>query len=297
MEPRQLRMFLALVEDSSLASTAGSCGLSESTLAAQISSLEEELGCSLFRRKNGHFTLSAAGQVFMPRAKEILNSLNRAVGEMEAVLRKGPLLNIGHIGDWWMHRHEAVLTEFRHEQPDVQLNLVQGNADEVLAGLRDATFDLAVLEHVDVALRIEFKVRRMDVHGASVVLPHTHPLARRRRVALTELASDPWYLWSEQSHPGRAKGFLEACAEASFKPCVCGEVTSREMLFEQVLSAGGTGFVNDLACATVPSGLVLVPIRPAVVELPLFALWSDHSPKRALIESFTAKLLAEHPQG
>ena len=61
------------------------------------------------------------------------------------------------------------------------------------------------------------------LNGADVIIfavPSTHPLAKRRKLALSELANEVWIGWDERLYPGRRALLLESAEAARFRPCI-----------------------------------------------------------------------------
>ena len=86
-------------------------------------------------------------------------------------------------------------------------------------------------------------------------LPEGHPLAEQRRIALADLASEPWILSSAHQAPGFNARVTTACAQAGFVP----QITQHAVQMGTTL---GLVAVN-LGVALVP-GLLIKP-RAGVV--------------------------------
>src|SRR5215207_119375 len=80
LEVRQLRAFVALVEQGSVTAAAQSLGLAQSTVSESLSALERALGTPLFLRRRGmhELVLTDAGDALLPHAEEVLATINAA---------------------------------------------------------------------------------------------------------------------------------------------------------------------------------------------------------------------------
>lgn len=81
-----IRSFLILVQEGSYTKTARRLYLSQQAVSKQMSRLEEDLGCTLFRREQGKLALTEAGQVFydaFSRMDAILEDARRRAGQMK----------------------------------------------------------------------------------------------------------------------------------------------------------------------------------------------------------------------
>lgn len=262
-------------------------------MGRHIADLEESLGCSLFRRKGAHVSLSAAGQVFHQRAKDILASAAAAAGEVRATAAAlASQIRIGHSGLWWMQRYSSALARFRHEYPAIHLHPLEAVPAELPGALRRGELDMALMEHADVAMRIEFKLRRVEALPALVVLPAGHDLAKRRKLSLKDLASEVWLGWDERLFPGRRHLLLDAAESARFCPCISQDVDSEESLYEMVAAGDAIGFVGHAPSSGALDGVCLVPLHPAEIEFPLFLAWRKDAENIDSLEALASQLLA-----
>lgn len=81
-----IRSFLILAREGSYTKTARQLYLSQQAVSKQMSRLEEDLGCTLFRRAEGKLALTEAGQVFydaFSRMDGILEEAKRRAGQMD----------------------------------------------------------------------------------------------------------------------------------------------------------------------------------------------------------------------
>lgn len=295
MELKQLRYFIALADDPHLERAAQHCGLSASGLGRRISELEESLGCSLFRRKGHHVSLSAAGQVFYQRAKDLLTSAAAAAGEVRATAAAlASQIRVGHSGLWWMQRYTGALARFRHENPGLNLHPMEYVPAELPGALRRSELDMAFVEYVDVALRIEFKVRRVEALPALIALSTGHRLAKKRKLSLKDLAEEVWVGWDEKFFPGRSHLLLDAAESERFLPCIAQDADSDFALYDLVSTGELVGFLGHKPEGDMPVGVKLIPLQPAVIEFPLFLAWRRDADNFEQLETFAHHLLNGH---
>jgi DNA-binding transcriptional LysR family regulator len=74
MELEQLRIFVAVAEHGSYSAAAKDLFVSHSTTSRAVSALENELGVTLFDRKNRILGLTQAGQSLLRDARELLEN-------------------------------------------------------------------------------------------------------------------------------------------------------------------------------------------------------------------------------
>ncbi len=84
MELRTLRYLVAVSDAGSVTAASRVLHVAQPSLSRQLRQLERELGIALFDRRDGRLTLSAAGQQFLPVARDVLH---RADAAREAAAR------------------------------------------------------------------------------------------------------------------------------------------------------------------------------------------------------------------
>lgn len=78
MEFKQLQYFLSAAEYLNFTEAAQACFIVQSAMSQQISSLEKELGVTLFVREKRVLRLTAEGETLVLEARKILNQVNNS---------------------------------------------------------------------------------------------------------------------------------------------------------------------------------------------------------------------------
>lgn len=194
METRQLEYFLAVAEELSFTRAAERVFAVQSTISAAITSLERELGASLFERSTKRVSLTDAGRALLPEARAAVESIDRvrsAVADTSAGIRGR--LRVGIFTNLVAIDLPALLGDFHARHPLVDLQLAAspsgstGFVDDVARGRVDVAFmglprhDLAPL-HVFDLVTTEFVA----------ILPKGHRLAAETTVRLADLVTEPF---------------------------------------------------------------------------------------------------------
>src|SRR5262245_22443960 len=85
MELQQLRYVVAIADEGTFTAAAEACFVAQPSLSHAIRTLERELGVELFHRVGRRPTLTAAGEAFVPAAREAMRALDTVRAEVDAV--------------------------------------------------------------------------------------------------------------------------------------------------------------------------------------------------------------------
>ena len=83
LEIRHLKLMAAIAETGSVTQAGNRLHLTQSALSHQLRDAEEQLGASLFERKNRKMVLTAAGERLLQTAKNVLAELDRAATDIQ----------------------------------------------------------------------------------------------------------------------------------------------------------------------------------------------------------------------
>ncbi|MDQ2952642.1 MAG: LysR substrate-binding domain-containing protein [Chloroflexota bacterium] len=250
MQIGQLRAFLAVAEQRHFTRAARELGMAQPSVSAHVRRLEAELGNELFDRRKGDLRLTVAGEALLPFARRILADVDAAGAELSQVggLARGRL-SIGATPSLAATLVPPVLARFHAAYPGIELALREAGSMDLVSALVEGAVDIAlvILPVRHDALETQALLREELV----VAVARTHPLARRRTIAMTDLRDVPLVMF-RQGYDLRS-ATEAACRAAGFAPTFA--VEGGEMDGVLRLTAAGLG------AAIVPS-LVVEPRGP-----------------------------------
>jgi DNA-binding transcriptional LysR family regulator len=242
MELRHLRYFIAVAEELHFGRAAERLFIAQPPLSQQIQQLERELGFLLFNRTQRRVELTAAGQLFLDEARELLTGLEKAVSASRRVARgEVGWLGIGFVGTATYEFLPAVLSEFRTQYPEVELVLRELVTAKQVQALRDRRI------HVGLARPgvVEEGIVSESLYREPLVaaLPERHPLSQRDRLTLEALASEPFILFPRHPKPSYADFLVGICEQAGFTPHVVQETAEIHTAISLVAAGLGVTLV------------------------------------------------------
>ena len=185
MNDKTLRLFLAVADSGSFSRAEAGSYISKPAILKQMDALEAELELKLFVRSSHGVQLTEAGRVFYQGAKKLLDMQEKLLADCRKSAMEEKVLRIGNV------EHQALLTEvteaFALKYPDVRIQRIihpnHSGEYRVEHGIMDVaeTFYSPILAKMAAAYTplIDLPYRAVVREG--------HPLARRRRVSLSEL--------------------------------------------------------------------------------------------------------------
>lgn len=203
LDPRQLEVFLAVVETGSVSLAARRLRLTQPTVSRDVAQLERLTGLVLFDRGRGGMRPTAEGLLFAEEVRRTFAGLDRITASAEAIRRgaQGQVVvaALPIYADGFVIRALGALAG---EMPEVRARVETQLIDEILRKVLHDQIDLGVVAGPFLQPpRIETVV--LGRRRLMAVMRHDHPLAGRREVGVAELAGADLVLMA-QSNPHRA---------------------------------------------------------------------------------------------
>jgi DNA-binding transcriptional LysR family regulator len=222
IELRHLRYFVAVAEELHFGRAAQRLHLAQPPLSQQIRKLEEILGYPLFVRTSRAVRLTSAGSVFLDRARRTLRNVQEDIDEARSIGRGDVgFLRVGFIGSSMLTPLPAMLGQYRHQYPKVQLLLSESFSSLLGQSLLKGTLDAAFLRDGDPTPGLTIDPLFSEAYVA--VLPHTHSLAGRRSISAALLRDEPFVFFSPAAGKLAYERTLSLCLEHGFRPNVVQE--------------------------------------------------------------------------
>ncbi|HSV82002.1 MAG TPA: LysR substrate-binding domain-containing protein [Ramlibacter sp.] len=222
LSTRQIRAFLALAQQKNFTRAARQCHLSQSAFSALIRTLEDAISLRLFDRDTRKVELTPEGRLFEAGAARVLADLQLALEDIgeHAARRRGrvALAALPSLAAGWL---PPVLAQFHARHPGIALDVADALSEACVERVRSGQADFSLA-----AIRASAPELRTDPFCSDrfhLVCRADHPLARRKRPALADLAQEPFI------HLARSSSVRQHI-EAAIRPAQMNTVMELEQL-------------------------------------------------------------------
>jgi DNA-binding transcriptional LysR family regulator len=242
MDLRHLRYFVTVAEELHFSRAARKLNISQPPLSRQIRELEEEIGVELLRRSKRRVEMTAAGTVFLNRARILL----RDSAELAEAARRAERGEAGHVSVGFIHTAgygllPAVIREFRDANPAVEVTLQQQGSLAQIAELERGRIDIGFTWSSVVGDRMASVCLLREAFVVAV--PRLHAAAGKRNLSLAAFAREPFVSYPQRRSPYLHDAVFKLCASAGFVPKVRHETDSVHTVLGLVAAGCGIGLV------------------------------------------------------
>lgn len=259
LDPLSLKLFIAVMEEGTIADAAQREHLAASAVSKRLSELEDVLDTELFIRSNKGVEATAAAFALLNLAREVLNNLDDIVAQMGEYSSgtRGHVrvfANISAITQFL----PGQLKSFMVEHPLVQIHLQERISTVIAKAVAENAADIGILNAGNYGENLTLLPYQED--ELVVVAPHGHALARKKSVKLVEALEFDFV----GAHPGSAiNNLLTKAASEAGKPLKLRiQVTGFDALCLMVAAGMGVGVMPRKSAQLYQAelGIKLVPL-------------------------------------
>jgi DNA-binding transcriptional LysR family regulator len=299
MELRHLRYFVVVAEELHFRRAAERLHMSQPPLSQQIRQLEEEVGATLLLRNQRRVELTAAGQAFFIRAREILDAVEDAARQARRVQRgEVGRLAVGFVGSAMYSFVPELLRTFRDHAPDITLRLNELGTSEQLRQLEDGRLDVGFVRVP--RARPELRIETVVEEPVVAALPDAHPLATHPLLKLADLEGEPLVLLTRAGAPGLREALAPAIDRLGGEERIVQEVTETQTVVGLVAAGVGVSLVPESMRALERAGVTYRPLDGEAPKVRLTMAWraaDDSAVLNRFLEMARAAAPAEGERG
>ncbi|MDR7300154.1 LysR family transcriptional regulator [Haloactinomyces albus] len=251
LNPVHLRTLQECVRTGSFAEAGRVLGYTASAVSQQMLLLERTIGAPLFERYARRTRSTGLARRLADRSREALGALDSLEREVRAIVAGDEgILRLASFATANARVLPEVLAAVVAERPNAEVQLDEGEPDEVIGGVLDGAVDAAVVFEYDLDPRQwppELCVEELLAEPLLLALPGNHRLAGATEVDLRELADDAW-ICTRQDTAG-ARSLVRLAAAADFIPGIVFRSNDYAVIRDLVARGLGTAILPGLATA------------------------------------------------
>lgn len=224
---KQLTYFVAVAEHRNISAAAKAVYISQPSISAAIQQLEDKFGADLIVRHHSKgVSLTRSGHQLLPAARSLLlhaeefSLLGRQIGsDLSGSLSLGCFMTPA---PFFVPK---IIKQFREEFPDIDVEVYEGDIDELMAVLKQGKIELAMLYDFNLDDGIETQL--LSEVKPYVLVSTSHRLSNRKSISLSELAEEPMVILDL---PHSREYFRSMFQELDMEPNISQRLKSFEMV-------------------------------------------------------------------
>lgn len=274
IELRQIRYFLAAVEQNSFRKAASALGIQESAVSRRVRDLEDQLGASLFQRHNGGVFLTLAGQRFARHARKALRQLEHGAKDVATIGRSEVgRIKIGIFSSLASGFLWELLRAYNEGHAQVRIDLIDGNPADHVSAIRQLRLDVAFI--TGTSQWSDCETEHLWYERVFVVLPTDHALCSKPQLDWQDLASERFIVSDGAPGPEIHDYLVKRLADLGQHPEIHTQHVGRDNLLSLVAIGRGLTVMSEAGTAAQFPGTVYRQLIDEV--LPFCAVWSPRN--------------------
>jgi DNA-binding transcriptional LysR family regulator len=264
---RQMRVFAAVARNLSFTRAARELHLTQPAISQQVKLLEEDIGMPLFEQIGRKVHLAPAGVELLRYTEQAMELLRQASESLAAMrgLKRG-VLKLGAVSTA-KYFAPSLLSAFTPAYPEVTIKFEVGNREEIIQQLAANEIDMVIMGRPP--RELETVAEPFAKHPLVIIASPTHPLASKRRIRLSQLATEYFLIREEGSGTRASMERVFGEREVPFR--VSMEVSSNETIKQAVMANMGLSFISSHTVGLELAAGKLVILD--VVGLPIVRDW------------------------
>ncbi|MCW3762900.1 LysR family transcriptional regulator [Weissella confusa] len=190
MEVRVLRYFIEVVQERNISNAAKRLHISQPTLSRQLMDLEKELGITLFERGHRKIKLTQEGYYLYERAQEITGLVDKTETDLQSQNVISGTLDIGAGESAAIQPVMTVIGDIIKKYPDVKINLVSGDSDQIYQRLNNGTLDFGIIMGPEKLLDYH-SIRLLQKNIWGILVRKDQPIAEKEKITPEDLKGVP----------------------------------------------------------------------------------------------------------
>ena len=279
---------MAVARERNFTRAAARLHIAQPALSRQVRLLEQELGVELLHRTTHNVELTQAGEFLLERGAALLTAaeeLSRSVRSFGSGDRGAVVVAYGASASY--ETAPWLLQALAERLPEIAVTTTIASSPEIVAGVRDGTFDLGLVRCPTDLAGLDARTIRLERQG--LLCRRDHRLVSQSTVSLTDLAGETLLLHPREANPGHYDAILGLCREQGIEPRVLQRMLSFDLAETPIARGEAVAIVGESSHGG-RGDLCWVPLQPPVTLDVVLVARLHHRPPAAsrLLDAGTA---------
>lgn len=257
MNYQDYEILLDLAETKNITKTAARLGYSQPGASHILKKIEKELGFPVIFREKYGVTLTPAAELLLPDMREIMTSTEKLQQTIYAIkgLEYGKI-TIGAYSSVAIHLLPKILREFKQIHPNIEIDIREGGADQILFWMDEKIIDLAFISR-PYARTMDFLSYGKDPLVA--VLPVGYAVEQKESYPMDNFEGKPFII----SAAGNDFDIHNALECSGIHPNFNYSVLDDHTIISMVEHKLGLSILTRLICTGYHYNVELIPLEPS----------------------------------
>ncbi|MBE7122207.1 LysR family transcriptional regulator [Bacillus cereus] len=245
MDFRQLYYFKEIVKQGSISKAAEVLHIAQPPLSQLLKKLENDLGTTLIHRYRQKWELTETGEILYQYANQMLmqiQDVKQRIQEIEQGI--GGTVSIG-VSSTCSNMLIDYVSTFRTQYPNVKINIVTGNSEELLKRLEQREIDVALLLRLGNSEQYEMKI--LEKQPTAVIIPTSWATSfSSQHVTIEQIAQFPFIMLGAMEGLSFNEDLFKVFDEHQVKPNIIIECKDIRMVVALVSRGLGLSVIPSM---------------------------------------------------
>ncbi|WP_242213903.1 LysR family transcriptional regulator [Bacillus cereus group sp. BfR-BA-01383] len=245
MDFRQLYYFKEIVKQGSISKAAEVLHIAQPPLSQLLKKLETDLGTTLIHRYRQKWELTETGEILYQYANQMLMQIQDVKQQIQEIEQGiGGTVSIG-VSSTCSNMLIDYVSTFRTQYPNVKINIVTGNSEELLKRLEQREIDVALLLRLGNSEQYEMKILKKQ--PTAVIIPTSWATSfSSQHVTIEQIAKFPFIMLGAMDGLSFNEDLFKVFDEHQVKPNIIIECKDIRMVVALVSRGLGLSVIPSM---------------------------------------------------
>ncbi|MEL0630448.1 LysR family transcriptional regulator [Psychromonas aquatilis] len=270
MDIKTLKSFITVAKHKSFSEAARELHTVQPAVSRHISTLESDLGVTLFKRNSRDVAITQAGLQLLKDASAILALTEQARTQVkQAHNGQRGTLNIAHLSSACLPFLAALVSQYKQQFPQVHVSLFEMTATEQIEPLKNGEIDIAFSRPLPASIADTFANHDIYIDQFVAVVNHNHPLANTHSIGLSKMKNEQFIIFNRDEALGLFDETITICKQAKFSPNIVSQPRHMQTLVTEVAAGLGVAIAPFCVSKLYSEGCHFIKLENVETKMPV----------------------------